>query len=67
MVRFYDPGDEADLARVEAILKEGGIEYYLEREPEAGIGPLQVHVAEEDLPQAEKLLRKEALKRELPI
>lgn len=58
MVKFYDPKDTADLARVEAVLKAGGIEYFLAREPEAGIGPQQVHVAEEDLPQAEKLLRK---------
>ena len=44
MVKFYDPRDAADLARVEAILREGGIEYFLNREPEAGIGPMQVHV-----------------------
>jgi putative signal transducing protein len=64
MVKFYDPRDAADLARVEAILREGGIEYFLNREPEAGIGPMQVHVAEEDFPHAEKLLRKEELKKE---
>ena len=64
MVKFYDPRDAADLARVEAILREGGIEYSLNREPEAGIGPMQVHVAEEDFPHAEKLLRKEELKKE---
>ena len=57
MVRFYDPKDEAELARVEAVLKKGGIEYFLSREPEAGIGPLQVHVAEEDLPKAEELIQ----------
>ncbi len=60
MVKFYDPRDEADLARVEAILRQGGIEYFLQREPEAGIGPLQIHVAEEDLPHAEKLLQEES-------
>jgi hypothetical protein len=64
MVKFYDPRDAADLARVEAILREGGIEYFLNRESEAGIGPMQVHVAEEDFPHAEKLLRKEELKKE---
>lgn len=57
MVRFYDPKDEGDLARVESILREGGIEYFL-REPTQGIGPLQVHVAEEDVPLAEQLLMK---------
>lgn len=64
MALFYDPKDAADLARVEAVLRHGGIEYFLRREPEAGIGPMQVHVAEEDLPHAEKLLRKEELKKE---
>ena len=60
MVKFYDPKDVADLARVEAILKQAGIEYFLAREPEKGIGPSQVQVAEEDLPTAEKLLRDSA-------
>ncbi len=66
MTRFYDPKDDADLARVEAVLQKGGIEYFLRRDPEAGIGPLQVHVAEEDIPKAEKLLRKDELKKEPP-
>ncbi len=57
MVKFYDPKDAADLARVEAILKGAGIEYFLAGEPEKGIGPRQVQVAEEDLPTAEKLLQ----------
>ncbi len=56
MVRFYDPSDENDLARVEQVLKKGGIEYFLHREPEKAIGPHQIHVAEEDLPKAEELL-----------
>ena len=67
MAFFYDPKDEAELARVESILKHGGIEYFLRSEPEAAIGPLQVHVAEEDMPRAEKLLRKEQLKKEQPF
>ncbi len=66
MAVFYDPKDELDLARVKAILDKGGIEYFLRREPAAGIGPMQVHVAEEDMPRAEKLLRKEELKKEKP-
>lgn len=66
MVRFYDPKDEADLARVEAILKRGGIGYFLRREPVAGIGPQQVFVAEEDLPCAEELVQLNAIIRELP-
>jgi len=56
MTRFYDPRDEKDLARIESILRAGGIEYFLRREPIDGIGPMQVHVAEEDLPRAEELL-----------
>jgi hypothetical protein len=56
MVRFYDPKDEFDLARVEQVLKKGGIEYFLLQEPEKALGPLQIHVAEEDLPKAEELL-----------
>jgi hypothetical protein len=56
MVLFYDPLDERDLARVEEILRKGGIEYFLRREPEEKIGPQQIHVAEEDMPAAEALL-----------
>lgn len=57
MVRFYDPIDSQDLDRVTAILSHGGIEFTLRNEPVQGIGPSQIHVAEEDLPEAEKLLR----------
>lgn len=67
MAVFYDPKDDLDLTRVKAILDKGGIEYFLRREPAAGIGPMQVHVAEEDIPRAEKLLRKEELKKEKPL
>ncbi len=56
MVLFYDPKDRQDLARVEGILKQGAIEYFLRPEPEKGLGPQQIHVAEEDLPRAEELL-----------
>ena len=56
MVRFYDPKDEADLARVEELLHKGGIEYFLASLP-AGAGPtMQIEVAEEDVPRAEALL-----------
>lgn len=58
MVKFYDPKDGADQARVEAILRARGIEYFLVPEPQEGIGNQQIHVAEEDLPAAEDLLRK---------
>lgn len=66
MALFYDPMDEKDLARIKTILDKGGIEYFLRREPELGIGPMQVLVAEEDIPLAEKLLRREDLKKESP-
>jgi len=56
MAIFYDPKDERDLGRVKRALDKGGIEYFLRREPATGIGPMQVLVAEEDIPQAEKLL-----------
>lgn len=58
MAFFYDPRDEKDLAWVESILRDGGIEYFLREESVSGIGPSQVHVAEEDLPMAEELLLK---------
>jgi hypothetical protein len=56
MVRFYDPKDEADLARVESVLHNGGIEYSLAKMPtDTGIS-VQIEVAEEDIPKAEELL-----------
>jgi hypothetical protein len=54
MVRFYNPKDEADLARVEAILRKGGIEYFLS-EAKPGTAR-EIEVAEEDVPKAEELL-----------
>ncbi|MBT1072922.1 putative signal transducing protein [Pelotalea chapellei] len=56
-MKFYDPKDATDMERVEAVLKSGGIEYFLHRVPDRGIGPMQVHVAEEDVPRAEELLK----------
>jgi hypothetical protein len=56
MVRFYDPKDEADLARVEALLHKGGIEYFI-TDPKAGAGNMiEIEVAEEDVPRAEEIL-----------
>ncbi|QWV95512.1 hypothetical protein KP004_10185 [Geomonas oryzisoli] len=57
MVKFYDAKTEAELARVEAVLKQGGVEYFvtgLSREQVTG----EIEVAEEDLPRAEELLLK---------
>ncbi len=57
MVKFYDAKSEAELARVEAVLKQGGIEYFvtgLARDDVTG----EIEVAEEDLPRAEELLLK---------
>lgn len=56
MVLFYEPKNEAELERVEGILRQGGIEYFLRREPEKGLGPMQVYVAEEDVPKALELV-----------
>ncbi len=58
MVLFYDPVNQDDQVRVEKILREGAIEYFLRREPEEALGPCQIHVAEEDIPKAENLLLK---------
>lgn len=61
MVKFYDAKDKADLARVEAVLKKAGIEYFLTETPAEGVtGELQV--AEEDLPKADELLLQEKAK-----
>jgi hypothetical protein len=59
MAVFYDPKDENDLRRVEELLRRNGIEFFLKEEPVEGIGPAQVHVAEEDYPFAEALLLRE--------
>ena len=56
MARFYDPKDDADLARVEAILKKGGIEYFVAAAPPNAGTAKQIEVAEEDVPKAEELL-----------
>jgi hypothetical protein len=58
MTAFYDPKDERDLRRVEQILRGSGIEYFLKPDPAEGLGPAQVHVAEEDFAYAEELLLK---------
>ena len=61
-MKFYDPKDDADLARVEAVLHKGGIEYSVAAAPpNAGVS-VQVEVAEEDVPMAEQLLLKAAKK-----
>jgi len=56
MVRFYDPEDENDLARVEELLRRNGIEYCLT--PGNGRWPMEISVAEEDVRQAETLLER---------
>ena len=56
MVRFYDPIDRGDQARVEQLLRAGGIEYSLQDEPDVALAASQILVAEEDIPRAEKIL-----------
>ena len=56
MVRFYDPVNDQDLDRVVQLLRSGGIEYTLVIEPESDLGGQQILVAEEDIPEAERLL-----------
>lgn len=55
MARFYDPRDEAELLKVEAVLRKGGIEYFLRKEM-FETGMIEIHVAEEDIFRAEELL-----------
>lgn len=57
MVKFYDPANEVVLNQVMDILEKGGIEFFLRREPEEGLGPQQIHLAEEDVAAAEELVR----------
>jgi len=58
MVLFYDPANEADLERVIKLLEKNGIEFFLKEEAEKGLASRQIHVAEEDLVFAERLLEK---------
>ncbi|QWV99454.1 hypothetical protein KP005_09310 [Geomonas nitrogeniifigens] len=57
MVKFYDARSEAELARVEAVLKQGGVEYFVTGLAEENVTG-EIEVAEEDLPRAEELLLK---------
>ena len=57
MVKFYDAKNEAELARVEAVLKQGGIEYFVTGKAQEAVTG-EIEVAEEDLPRAEELLLK---------
>lgn len=54
MVRFYDTKDEKDLARIEELLRKHGIEYCLASDTSQW--PVEIQVAEEDVPKAEALL-----------
>lgn len=57
MARFYDTTDEADLARVEGVLRRGGIEYF--SRVERGEPSLkEIQVAEEDMARAQELLER---------
>ena len=58
MAKFYDAKDNADLARVEALLHKGGIEYHLTNPPTGSGTAKQIEVAEEDLPTAEDILQR---------
>jgi len=52
MVRCYDPNNETDRSRVEALFRSRGIGYAVSPKEEGG----EILVAEEDLPFAEELL-----------
>lgn len=57
MARFYDTGNESDLARVEGVLRGGGIEYFC-REHRDDAAMREILVAEEDMVHAEELLER---------
>lgn len=59
MARFYDTRDDAELARVEGVLKKGGIEYSC-RGSRDDTALKEIMVAEEDMPRAEELLVRSA-------
>ena len=59
LILFADGSEELEAVTVVNLLRRGGIEYALRREPVQGLGPMQVHVAEEDVPRAEELLLRE--------
>jgi hypothetical protein len=63
MAKFYDPKDDADLKRVEAVLHKGGIEYSVAALPKSTGLAKQIEVAEEDVPKAEALLHQVFRKR----
>lgn len=54
MARFYDAVDSSELARIEAMLKNGGVEYTLSSGTDSSVS--EILVAEEDLAFAENLL-----------
>lgn len=62
MVKFYDAKNESELARVEAVLKQGGIEYFVTNLAEGSVAR-EIEVAEEDLPKAEELILQSKEKR----
>ncbi len=57
MARFYDTRNESDLARVEGVLKRGGIEYCC-RDSSDDPALREIMVAEEDMVFAEELLER---------
>ncbi|NJC88384.1 MAG: hypothetical protein FIB02_07620 [Desulfuromonas sp.] len=58
MIRFYDPIDKADQRHAEQLLRAGGIEYFLGDAIEPGFEGSQILIAEEDVVEAERLLRR---------
>lgn len=55
MASFYDSANTSDLRRVERVLKKGGIVYTI-RAVGAAEALKEIHVAEEDFADAEKIL-----------
>ncbi len=59
MARFYDTRNEVELARVEGVLRSGGIEYSC-RGSREDTALKEIMVAEEDVAHAEELLARSA-------
>lgn len=56
MLRYYDPVDARDLARMEKRLTAAGIEYAVTPPRPESTLPGAIGIAEEDVPRVEELL-----------
>jgi hypothetical protein len=57
MMKFYDPKDSADQARIEEALHKGGVEFSVTAAPANSGVLVEIEVAEEDVPRADQILQ----------